>query len=177
MAKSKLKPSLLDASRDALSRLEEFCGTDCECDNTHQQNGTVCGLCLLRNAIQTAARKPRKQHQLYRALKDLSGQVLLGVVFEMSERMNMNVILLAHDNNGNPLNCCQFGEITPTGEFIQKTTEAVSIINEAVGEPDDQRLDHQVNVRFTKREVDELKRQAEKEGITVSQLLRRLRQS
>jgi hypothetical protein len=47
-------PDLLEACEDALSRLSEFCGTDCECDNTHEANGTKCGLCSIRAAIAKA---------------------------------------------------------------------------------------------------------------------------
>ncbi len=36
---------------DATSRLEGFMGTDCECDNTHEQNGTTCALCEYRAEI------------------------------------------------------------------------------------------------------------------------------
>ena len=38
-------PKLIAALRDARSRLEGFIGSDCECDNTHEQNGTQCCLC------------------------------------------------------------------------------------------------------------------------------------
>ena len=37
--------TLREALRDAISRLKEFIGSDCECDNTHKQNGTKCCLC------------------------------------------------------------------------------------------------------------------------------------
>src|ERR1039457_4862902 len=44
-------PALLEALQDALARLESFIGSDCECDNTHEQNHTVCCLCEYRAAI------------------------------------------------------------------------------------------------------------------------------
>ena len=47
-------PELLVSLKDALSRLEEWIGTDCECDNTHEQNGTTCCLCQYRTAIAKA---------------------------------------------------------------------------------------------------------------------------
>lgn len=45
---------LLEALQDATSRLEEWIGSDCECDNTHKQNNTVCCLCEYRQAIAKA---------------------------------------------------------------------------------------------------------------------------
>lgn len=30
---------------DARDRLASFIGADCECDNTHENNGTTCALC------------------------------------------------------------------------------------------------------------------------------------
>lgn len=36
---------------DAITRLEDSIGTDCECDNTHKQNGTTCALCEYRAEI------------------------------------------------------------------------------------------------------------------------------
>ena len=50
---------LLAASKDALSRLEDWIGSDCECDNTHEANGTKCCLCELREAISEANKIPR----------------------------------------------------------------------------------------------------------------------
>lgn len=37
--------------KDATSRLEEYMETDCECDNTHINNGTSCCLCEYHKAI------------------------------------------------------------------------------------------------------------------------------
>lgn len=47
-------PDLLACLKDAIGRLEEWIGTDCECDNTHEQNGTTCCLCQYRAAIARA---------------------------------------------------------------------------------------------------------------------------
>ena len=43
--------TLLNLLQDAKNRLEDFIGTDCECDNTHAQNGTTCCLCQYQAAI------------------------------------------------------------------------------------------------------------------------------
>lgn len=40
-----LAPELAAALQDARARLAGFIGVDCECDNTHAANGTVCCLC------------------------------------------------------------------------------------------------------------------------------------
>lgn len=48
---------LLAALQDAVSRLEEWIGVDCECDNTHTANGTRCCLCQYRAAIARASGK------------------------------------------------------------------------------------------------------------------------
>jgi len=40
-----LSPEMLEALRDAHARLMEWIGSDCECDNTHVANNTVCCLC------------------------------------------------------------------------------------------------------------------------------------
>lgn len=45
------RQELLEALKDARSRLQEFIGADCECDNTHEQNGTTCALCSYNAAI------------------------------------------------------------------------------------------------------------------------------
>lgn len=45
---------LKSAAKDALSRLQEYSETDCECDNTHDQHGTVCHLCGLSDALRGA---------------------------------------------------------------------------------------------------------------------------
>lgn len=37
--------------KDARDRLVGFIGSDCECDNTHEQNGTKCCLCEYLDAI------------------------------------------------------------------------------------------------------------------------------
>ena len=39
---------------DATNRLESCIGSDCECDNTHEQNTTVCCLCQYRSTIAKA---------------------------------------------------------------------------------------------------------------------------
>lgn len=38
-------PAMLEALRDAVARLAGFIGSSCECDNTHEANGTQCCLC------------------------------------------------------------------------------------------------------------------------------------
>jgi hypothetical protein len=45
---------ILSMLKDATSRLEEFIADRCECDNTHEQNGTTCCLCQYRDAIKRA---------------------------------------------------------------------------------------------------------------------------
>jgi hypothetical protein len=47
-------PDLLAALEDATARLQGFIGSDCECDNTHAANNTVCCLCEYRAAIARA---------------------------------------------------------------------------------------------------------------------------
>ena len=44
---------LEEALKDALSRLEEWTGTDCECDSTHEQNRVQCCLCEYRELLTT----------------------------------------------------------------------------------------------------------------------------
>lgn len=44
-------PELLASLKDAISRLEDFIETDCECDNTHEQNETECCLCGYQRII------------------------------------------------------------------------------------------------------------------------------
>lgn len=44
-------PELLACLEDAVSRLEGFIGSDCECDNTHTANDTKCCLCQYREVI------------------------------------------------------------------------------------------------------------------------------
>ena len=48
---------LLELLDDATNRLGEFIGTDCECDNSHEENNTVCCLCQYRTAIAKAQGK------------------------------------------------------------------------------------------------------------------------
>ena len=48
------REELLGLLQDALSRLEDWIGTDCECDNTHEADNTMCCLCLYRAAITKA---------------------------------------------------------------------------------------------------------------------------
>ncbi len=43
---------------DATTRLEDFIGADCECDNTHRQNNTVCALCEYRAEIALTRTNP-----------------------------------------------------------------------------------------------------------------------
>lgn len=45
---------LLSSCRDALLTIEHLAETDCECDNTHEQNDTVCRMCELRRVIEEA---------------------------------------------------------------------------------------------------------------------------
>lgn len=40
--------------QDAKDRLEGFIGSDCECDNTHTNNKTVCCLCEYKEALRKA---------------------------------------------------------------------------------------------------------------------------
>jgi hypothetical protein len=47
---------LVELLADAADRLAEFIGSDCECDNTHEANDTVCCLCQYRDAIANAQR-------------------------------------------------------------------------------------------------------------------------
>ena len=50
----KSAPNLLALLIDATNRLEGFLNTDCECDNTHEANGTECCLCQYRKEIASA---------------------------------------------------------------------------------------------------------------------------
>ena len=45
-------PELMEALQDAISRLEGFIGSDCECDNTHANNNTQCCLCGYRAILE-----------------------------------------------------------------------------------------------------------------------------
>lgn len=45
---------LVEALKDAKLRLQEFIGADCECDNTHETNETICCLCEYAAAIAKA---------------------------------------------------------------------------------------------------------------------------
>ena len=42
---------LADTLAEAVSRLTLLIGSECECDNTHQANGTSCCLCWYRAAL------------------------------------------------------------------------------------------------------------------------------
>lgn len=44
--------SLPTALSTVITRLEGAMETDCECDNTHEANHTVCGLCQYRQALE-----------------------------------------------------------------------------------------------------------------------------
>ena len=46
--------ALVEALRDATARLAGYIGATCECDNTHEANGTVCCLCEYREALRRA---------------------------------------------------------------------------------------------------------------------------
>ena len=48
---SETDSNLLALLIDATTRLGDFMGTDCECDNTHAANNTECCLCQYRKAI------------------------------------------------------------------------------------------------------------------------------
>ena len=41
-------PKLVEMLQDALLRLGDWIGSDCECDNTHEANDTRCCLCEYR---------------------------------------------------------------------------------------------------------------------------------
>lgn len=43
--------TVTEALTDAISRLEDWIGTNCECDNTHEANGTTCCLCQYRETL------------------------------------------------------------------------------------------------------------------------------
>lgn len=49
---------LLAALKDARSRLIDFTCAECECDNTHDANGTMCCLCEYTAAIAKAEGRP-----------------------------------------------------------------------------------------------------------------------
>jgi hypothetical protein len=40
-----------DNLQEAVSILQILIGTDCECDNTHQSNGTKCCLCWYQDVL------------------------------------------------------------------------------------------------------------------------------
>lgn len=44
--------TLQQALQDAIYRLEDWMGTDCECDNTHANNDTECCLCQYRRTLE-----------------------------------------------------------------------------------------------------------------------------
>ena len=49
-----INAELLGMLKDANDRLKDFIGNDCECDNTHKTNKTVCCLCNYKNIIKSA---------------------------------------------------------------------------------------------------------------------------
>jgi len=48
----------LEALKDARDRMIELLGTDCECDNTHEQNGTECCLCEYKAVLKEGNKWP-----------------------------------------------------------------------------------------------------------------------
>lgn len=50
-------PELLEGCKEVLCRIVGLLETNCECDNTHQQNGTTCFICALTNTINKAEGK------------------------------------------------------------------------------------------------------------------------
>lgn len=55
-AEADLLGKALNLLADAHDRLADFIGSDCECDNTHEANGTTCCLCQY-SALLTRAGK------------------------------------------------------------------------------------------------------------------------
>ena len=53
--------TLLEALKDAASRLEDWIGADCECDNTHVANNTTCCLCQYRATIGSVTNHPSER--------------------------------------------------------------------------------------------------------------------
>ncbi len=47
-------PELLAMLKDATSRLIEWVGSDCECDNTHEATGRKCCICEYNDVIDKA---------------------------------------------------------------------------------------------------------------------------